>query len=297
MPDSSVSIGPYAADAGRTPLLTAGREVELGRAIFGRDPCDPAVLAARNELIRSNLRLVISIARAFVGRGLDLDDLIGWGNAGLCLAADRYDPGRTHLGRPVRFSTYATYWVRMTIRRALQDAGGPIRIPVYLQAARARWHAGGPRHPRLDVVDALLARSWRRIGPGVDGYADDEEIPAPAAPPHPRAGGAGEADGPGEEPEWAEKFRAVSAALGRLRASDADLIRRRFGLGGTPETLAEIGRSLGITKEAVRQRAVAAVRSLAIEMGVEPPGSVRMRKGDRARREGRKGGERRRKAE
>ena len=119
----------YLHDIYQIPLLTAEEEKELARRVWAGDA------AARDHLVRANLRLVVSIARGYVGRGLLLADLISEGNLGLLRAVEDYDPNRK-----IRFSTYASHWVKQSIRRALVETAGIVRVPAYAAKLRSKWH-------------------------------------------------------------------------------------------------------------------------------------------------------------
>ena len=121
----------YLSEIGFSPLLTAEEEVELGRLVLKGDE------KARNRMIESNLRLVIKIARKYIRRGLEFADLIEEGNLGLMHAVEKFDP---EMG--FRFSTYATWWIRQTIERAIMNQGRTIRLPVYvMKEINSYWKA------------------------------------------------------------------------------------------------------------------------------------------------------------
>src|SRR5262245_16221373 len=124
----------YLREIRATPLLGREEERELARRAGGGDT------AARERMVRANLRLVVSLARGYAGRGLPLEDLVAEGNLGLLRAAEGFDPGRG-----TRFSTYASYWVRQSIQRALVNTARTIRLPAYLAALLARWRRASTR--------------------------------------------------------------------------------------------------------------------------------------------------------
>ena len=131
-------VDPYLREIQDLPLLTAQEERDLAGLMEKRTSPDPAerraAAEARDRFVRCNLRLVVSIARRFMNRGLPFQDLIEEGNVGLLRAVERFDPGRK-----CRFSTYATWWIRQAIRRALINTAGTIRVPSYMAEAIVRW--------------------------------------------------------------------------------------------------------------------------------------------------------------
>jgi RNA polymerase primary sigma factor len=241
-------------------LLSADEERALAAALAGGDP------DARDRLVGSNLGLVVTIARQYLGRGLELDDLAGEGNLGLIRAAEGFDPA---FG--TRFSTYAAYWIRQAIRAALTDTAAPIRLPAHMVALLSKWRRaeralsdgpGGP--PAFERVAAELglteaqrvlvrrALDSRRFHAGGDDQGEGSRLAASAW------GG----PDPGSEAERCDEARGLRARMAvRLDAREREILTLRFGLGGGgPLTLKEVGRRLGITREWVRKierRAVA----------------------------------------
>jgi RNA polymerase primary sigma factor len=249
---------------GDQPLLSAEQERALGRAVASGDD------SARDRLVRSNLRLVITIARQFLGRGLELDDLVGEGNLGLIRAAAQFDPG---FG--TRFSTYAGYWIREAIQRALTDTASAVRVPAHMaqrlreyRRAERQLVREGDQSPTVDRVaermglsegqremlgQALRARRLTAVG-------DHEEGEGRAI---------AELGDPGECPsapvERADEARGLRSRMAqRLTARERRMLELRYGLvDGEPLTLKEVGRRLGCTREWVRKveaRAVAKLR-------------------------------------
>jgi RNA polymerase primary sigma factor len=262
--DAAGPLGPRWGGLAREPLLDAQQERDLADAMARGDR------AARDRLVRANLGLVHAIARHFLGRGLDPDDLAGEGNLGLFRAAERFDPA---FG--VRFSTYAGHWIRQAIREALTDTSRAIRLPAHLVALMGKWRRAeaeltceSGRTPSFDqVADRLeLTGSSRRLvdrairsGMTSGGDGDDDAGGGPADQ---------VADG-GEGPtEWLERSDAARDLRRRIATRLADrearLISLRFGLdGGEPLTLKEVGARLGMTREGARKleaRAVAKLR-------------------------------------
>ena len=218
---------------------------------------------ARERLISSNIRLVTAIARGFVRRSpwLTLDDLVQEGVTGLNRAIEKFDRS---LG--TAFSTYASWWIRQSVSRAVGNSG-LIRVPIHAQDARALWNdARLVAFRRFDSVECLLEReSWPCTDESDDGPARR------TSPPHRLI----------TEEEGFERVDfdlLLQEVLLSLPARQADIIRRRFGLSGESETLEEIGQSYGVTRERIRQLEVQAIEQLRRAFGVslpeEPPSSL-----------------------
>nr|MDP8944049.1 sigma-70 family RNA polymerase sigma factor [Actinomycetota bacterium] len=240
-------------EARRHPLLTAPEEVELAQRIERGD------MEAKDRLINSNLRLVISVARKYQGQGLPLGDLVQEGMLGLIRAAEKFD-----WRKGFKFSTYGTLWIRQAIQRGLENSGRTIRLPVHI-GQRARKIARTER--------ALTVKLGRE--PTEEEIADAVEVPLeevvelratdrPLASLDQPVGEDGEtalgdlmAD---DRPEPAEEVvanasaRAVREAIDRLPERQREVVRLRFGVGGEgPVPLRETGRRLGLSAERVRQ--------------------------------------------
>ncbi len=253
----------YLNEIGFSPLLSAEEEVYFARlAQKGEE-------AARKRMIESNLRLVVKIARRYMNRGLALLDLIEEGNLGLIRAVEKFDPERGF-----RFSTYATWWIRQTIERALMNQTRTIRLPihvvkeinVYLRAAR-KLAQTLDREPSPEDVARLLDRPIndvkRMLGlnervTSVDVPADrdsdrslldtipDEQNPDPA-----------------ELLQDDDVQRHIDAWLGQLNDKQRAVVERRFGLHGYEiATLEEVGNEIGVTRERVRQIQIEALKRL-----------------------------------
>src|SRR5262245_28818816 len=243
----------YFRDLQKTPLLAAEQQRELaGRARRGD-------AEARDHLVRANLRLVVSIACGYTGKGLGLEDLIAEGNLGLLRAADRFDPSMN-----TRFSTYASYWIKQSIRRALLNTARTIRIPAHMAQLLTKWrrasaelHREVGRAPTQEEVAGRLglrAKQLRYVreasrfcNVASQGSASRE---APALDEVARDPGAG----PDAPAAGADELRKALGLLDRLRGREAAVLRLRYGLGGGgPLTLRQIGDRLGLTRERVRQ--------------------------------------------
>ncbi len=253
----------YLKEIGYAPLLTAEEEVFFARKIHKGDE------AARKRMIESNLRLVVKIARRYVNRGLTLLDLIEEGNLGLMRAVEKFDP---ELG--YRFSTYATWWIRQSVERALMNQTRTIRLPIhvvkelniYLKASRrlAQELDHDPTAEEialsLDKTVADVSRMLRlneRVS-SVDvpmGKDGDRMLVDTLADEHP--------NDPEELVEDEDMNAAVEDWLSELTDKQQEVIARRFGLHGHDvATLEEVGREIGLTRERVRQIQVEALRRL-----------------------------------
>ena len=245
-------------------LLSAAEERSLAEAIADGDK------AARARMIQSNLRLVVKIAREYVGRGMVLDDLIGEGNLGLIRATEEFDP---KFG--TRFSTYASYWIKQAIRHALINTTATIRLPAHMVGLLTKWRRAeraltkelgqAPTAEQVAVALGLTdsqkslvekARRARQLrlesGGGEDGgsWSPDESPDSDREAPDVRL----EADD-----ERLDLLRRME----RLDARERAILSLRFGLDGeTPMTLKEVGRRLGVTREWVRKIEIRAVRKL-----------------------------------
>ncbi|MDZ7825675.1 MAG: sigma-70 family RNA polymerase sigma factor [Gammaproteobacteria bacterium] len=262
-PEQLDAISAYQRDIGTTTLLTAAEEVELGRCVRRGDA------AARARMIESNLRLVLMMARRYQNRGLPLEDLVEEGNLGLIRAVEKFDP---ELG--YRFSTYAGWWIRQSLDRALANQARLIRLPVHVGKAIAacrrverRLTQQLGRRPRaeevaeqcgsdVDEVRDLLslhheARAADRAADHGEGFFDET-----VADPHP------------EDPEsllLSGEVRArLLAGLEELDERQREVLCRRFGLRGhEPQTLEQTGQAVSLARERVRQiqlRALALLR-------------------------------------
>jgi RNA polymerase primary sigma factor len=279
----------YFHEMGRVPLLTTEEEVKLARqwqrgrraeqrlARDGHDKKERARLrrqikagyAAREHLIMANTRLVISIAKRYRGRGVPFHDLIQEGNLGLMRAVDKFDPGRGY-----KFSTYATWWIRQAVTRALSDQGRTIRLPVHMvesinklnrTAYLMEQDRGRPPSPE-EIADEMGVRPRRvrwmlkvarrpmslqkPVGEEKDSelgsFIEDDETPPP--------------------PEAAEQTllrTTLDELLTSLRPREERILRLRFGLqDGHHYTLEEVGEKFGLTRERIRQIEKQALRRL-----------------------------------
>jgi RNA polymerase primary sigma factor len=289
-PGAAESIILYLNEIGDEPLLTFAQEQELARSITdGREATrrlanespllpverrrsDDQVAAgerARAQLISSNLRLVVSIARRYQGHGLSLLDLIQEGSLGLMRAVDKFDATRG-----LKFSTYATYWIRQSVGRAIADQGRTVRLPVHLgerlsRLARVRQQLTQrlDRDPTQEEVASELGLTTEQVtraeqaamAPASldeahtdDGSGSLAEIIADPLQPSPL-----------EEVTHGLLRDDLSEALAHLTPRERNILSLRYGLGGaTAMTLEQIGQTLGLTRERVRQLESEALKKL-----------------------------------
>ncbi|HEY4743861.1 MAG TPA: sigma-70 family RNA polymerase sigma factor [Desulfuromonadaceae bacterium] len=250
--DDAIKI--YLRDIQRTPLLTAETEKECARKIEKGDK------AARNKMIESNLRLVVKIAKRYINRGLPLLDLIEEGNLGLIKAVERFS-----LAKECRFSTYATWWIRQAIERALVNQSRTIRLPVHVSDDINRMlkqtrslsqslqreptvheiaEAMNAKVPYVRRLMTLLRRTCSMETPIGDGNdyllidtIEDTSMVAPS-----------------DLIENIDRYDQIAAHFGELSESEQKILTLRFGLDDhEPQTLDTIGQSFGVTRERIRQ--------------------------------------------
>jgi RNA polymerase primary sigma factor len=269
----------YLRDINETTLLTAEQERRLAEAVGRGDA------AARDHMVRANLRLVVNIARGYANRGLPLPDLIEEGNLGLLRAVEGFDPT---IG--TRFSTYASYWIKQSIKRALINSGKTIRIPAYMVELLSKWRRAAARLSeslRRTPTEEEIARSLglaRKKLPIIK-----KAIHIHLQPPQTEQGEGGWSLGdvirdentrcPAQILLDEDTLRHVMERVGQLDDRAATIIRLRFGLGGgEPMTLKEIGGVLGLTRERVRQIEAETLARLAAELDGLPEATVELRR-------------------
>ena len=254
----------YLREINETALLSAAEELELAEQIGAGD------VHARDRMVRANLRLGVNIARGYTGKGLGLQDLIEEGNLGLLRAVEGFDPTVV-----TRFSTYASYWIKQSIKRALINSAKTIRIPAYMVELLSKWRRASARlsevrgrTPTNEEVARVLGLPKKKLpiirkairisnstpqsdqsdsGWSLGEMVMDERLKAPD-----------------EEMLDHDILRHAMELLGDLEEREATVLKLRFGLGGVdPKTLKEIGAELGLTRERVRQIETEALRRLA----------------------------------
>ena len=256
----------YLRQINEAPLLDAEQERELARRIIN-DGCPDA----RERMVRSNLRLVVAIAKHYVNRGLTLLDLVEEGNLGLLKAVESFDPSQG-----ARFSTYGAWWIKQAIKRALINAGQPVHIPAYMVELISKWKRAHRqleeklgRHPTLEELAEQMQiplKKLRYVRRAVRAF----QRPAQTVT---------DSDGqpmlledlladertasPEESFFAADEISTMHQLLDAIDDREATILRLRYGLDGQePLTLKEIGVQVGLTRERVRQLEIQALRKL-----------------------------------
>ena len=261
---STDSLQLFLNEAGRYPLLTAAEEVELAKRIERGD------LAAKERMITSNLRLVVSIARRYQTQGITLGDLIQEGVIGLIRATEKFD-----WRKGFKFSTYATWWIRQAVQRGVANKARVIRIPVHIvereqkiSRADRELVAKLERAPTDEEVAAKAKLPIKQVREVRSAARAVASLDRPVGEDDSASFGdlfASEERTPDEQVEVELTEKAVHAAVAGLPEREQKILNLRYGLTGTdePKSLEEIGRILGITRERVRQLEAEALRRLA----------------------------------
>ena len=259
----SDSLRLYLREIARIPLLSAQRELELAKRV------ERGERNARNHLIEANLRLVVSIAKRYVGQGLPLEDLIGEGNIGLIRAVVKFDPNKGF-----RFSTYATWWIKQAITRSILEGTRTVRLPVYImeevmrvkRMTRQLYQELGHEPTVAEIGERLGVTAdrvtellvWAEKVFSLDAPLTDEEENSLSDLIEDQS-----AEGPSESADREMLREEVRRALSGLTLRERQVIELRFGLVDDHDyTLEEVGRQLNVTRERVRQIEERAIRKL-----------------------------------
>jgi RNA polymerase nonessential primary-like sigma factor len=253
----------YLSEIGFSPLLSAEEEIYFSRLALKGDE------ASRKRMIVSNLRLVVKIARRYNNRGLPLLDLIEEGNLGLIRAVEKFDPERGF-----RFSTYATWWIRQTIERAIMNQTRTIRLPIhvvkelniYLRTSRELVQKLD-HEPTAEDIASLLDRPVADVNKMLRLNERITSVDSPFAGDSDKALldviADEKSDGPEENLQLEDMSNNIISWLNELNSKQREVLARRFGLmGHEAATLEEVGREIGLTRERVRQIQVEALKRL-----------------------------------
>ena len=253
----------YLKEIGQIRLLSAEEEVELAKRVSEGDQ------TAKNKLTEANLRLVVSIAKKYSGRGLHILDLIQEGNTGLIRAVDKFDWTKGN-----KFSTYATWWIRQAITRAIADQARTIRVPVHMvevinKATRCNRKLVQElgREPTVEEIAAELNLPVEKIIEANRTAADTLSLDTPVGDEEDTSIGSFVEDertpGPADATSNALLAEALKEILDTLTEREADVLRMRFGMyDGRTHTLEEVGQIFGVTRERIRQIENKAIRKL-----------------------------------
>ncbi len=244
----------YLQEINEVQLLTAEQEQELGHRIQQGD------LAAREHLVRANLRLVVSIAKLYSDRGLALQDLIAEGNIGLLKAAEKFDPDAG-----CRFSTYGSWWIKQAIRRSLSSTVQSVRVPGYMAELISKWRVVGRelayrlgRSPSIEEVARELGippESWRLLKQTIQTTKSGSQLSLELMTSSQETVEDEKTITPEETIQHADMLSRLRELLESIDEREATILRLRYGLGESqePMTLKDIGKVVGLTRERVRQ--------------------------------------------
>ena len=259
---SRANLAVYLREIGHIPLLTREEEVDLARRVAAGDE------AAKQRMIESNLRLVVQVARRYLNRGLPLGDLIEEGNLGLMRAVEKFDGARG-----VRFATYATWWIRQAVSRALANQARTVRIPIHVQMLLGRYVKEQQKLTQTLGRAPTSAELAQALGLTDEQVSELEELrqqplslDAPAGSETQRLSDViadATADPAAALTRLFRQRADLVAVLDDLAPNERTVLRRRFGLeDDEPETLEAIGQRLNLSRERVRQIEMAGLRKL-----------------------------------
>ncbi len=260
----------YLREINDVELLNAHQEKELAHRIAKGDK------DARDHMIRANLRLVVRLAKSYTGKGLALQDLIEEGNLGLLRAVEGFNP---RVG--TRFSTYASYWIKQSIKRALVNTAKPIRIPAYMVELLCKWRRVQAdlqeklgRSPTAEEIAKALEIPKKKLAIVKKAIKVYNLVPQTDQPENGWSLGEMLTDDrtrpPDDEMLESDDLKLVMLRLDQMDKREATVLRMRFGLNNAPpKTLKEIGESLGLTRERVRQIENEALGKLSASLRVD----------------------------
>ena len=252
--NNKTGINIYLREIGRTPLLTPQQEIKLAAKIKKGDG------KARARMINSNLRLVVTIAQDYANLGLPLLDVISEGNIGLMTAVDRFDPSKG-----AKLSTYAAWWIRQSIKRALSNQGKTIRLPVHLGDKISKMRRVAlqmseelGREPTDDELSEEIGIASGKVSQLKTVSIRPASLDAPVSDNDLTEFGESVADEEAQTPFELLRDKSLRDEVGKvlelLDAREKKIVFQRFGLdGGKPRTLEEVGKKLGVTRERIRQ--------------------------------------------
>jgi RNA polymerase primary sigma factor len=264
----------YLREINETPLLTAEAERRLARRIGDGDS------EARDQLVRANLRLVVNIARKYTRNGIGLQDLIEEGNLGLLRAVESFDPSMN-----TRFSTYGSYWIKQSMRRAVINTAKAIRIPAYMVELLSKWrratvklHEELDRPPSQEEVARSMNLSVKKLSMIRRALRSNNAIPQSDEGETGRSLdelAMAHGNAPDAAMARAQDLHQVRDLLAQLETREATVLRLRFGLDDDePMTLKDVGERLGLTRERVRQIEGIALKKLGATINADEHATV-----------------------